>query len=61
MFKILQNACYESVGRPLAGTHAVVHGTGLWLENSSFNIPVEEVLRYGSPSHDDEYRGVVLY
>ncbi len=44
-----------------SGTRAVVHGTGLWLENAPFNLPLTVVHSYTLKSGDDEYLRLVLY
>jgi SAM-dependent methyltransferase len=44
-----------------SGTRAVVHGTGIWLENSPFNLPVTVLHSYPLKTNDDEYLRLVLY
>jgi SAM-dependent methyltransferase len=44
-----------------SGTRAVVHGTGLWLENSPFHLPVTVLHSYPLKTDDDEYLRLVLY
>lgn len=44
-----------------SGTRAVVHGTGLWLENSPFNLPIQVLHSYNLKTDDDEYLRLVLY
>ncbi len=44
-----------------SGTRDVVHGTGLWLESSPFNLPITVLHSYPLQTADDEYLRIILY
>ncbi|HYX39236.1 MAG TPA: hypothetical protein VE954_39550 [Oligoflexus sp.] len=44
-----------------SGTRAVVHGTGLWLEKSPFNLPATVLHSYPLKTEYDEHLRLLLY